>query len=292
MYHRRMEEGLPARYRLVARLGEGGAGAVFLVDDLELGGQVALKILKGELDDREIAGRWKREVRAFQRLEHPNIVEIHDHGLLPDGRMYLTMEAVSGEALDRLLHRRGPLSIAATLGILADAADALHHAHERDVIHRDIKPGNLVLAPCSNGSILKILDFGLAKILASDLDESVKLSRTGMAFGTPKYMSPEQCRGTPLDGRTDLYSLGCVGYELLIGEPPFPGMLAELFAAHLKRPPPVPSQADPTAGIPPELDTIVMRCLAKDPLERFQTGGALSTALRSVPGYRPLRRDP
>jgi serine/threonine-protein kinase len=280
-------------YRIVKTLGAGAAGEVYLVENLAMGRFEALKVLKKvEQNQADLVaqGRFKREVRAAQLVAHQNIVATYDAGQLPDGRLYLTMEYVEGVSLHALVQQRGPLPIALACGILAEAADAIHHAHSAGVVHRDIKPHNIILAEHPNGKIVRILDFGMAKIIGSTShQESMVLSADGAIFGTPQYMSPEQCRGAPPDPRTDIYALGCVAFELLLGEPPFRGALAILFAAHLKTPPRVPSKVDPDAGIPPQLDAIVLRCLAKDPAQRFQTGGDLCAALQAVPGYRPLR---
>jgi serine/threonine protein kinase len=158
------------------------------------------------------------------------------------------------------------------------------------VVHRDIKPHNMIFAPHPDGSIVRMLDLGLAKILFGDLKENIALSREGAAFGTPQYMSPEQCRGKPADPRSDIYGLGCVGFELLTGESPFVGPIGMQFTGHLKKIPRPPSVAAPRAGIPRVLDQIILQCLQKSPELRFQNGGALANALRQVPGYKPLRQ--
>jgi serine/threonine protein kinase len=283
---------LSEQYRVREVLGAGAMGEVYLVENLAAQRLEALKVLK-QLDSpdaqREAQGRFKREVRAANRLAHQNIVQTYDFGQLPDGRLFLTMEYVVGVSLAALLHQRGPLPIAMTLGVLAEMADALHHAHAAGVVHRDIKPANVILADHPGGKIVRILDFGMAKILDSSVQESMVLSKAGAVFGTPAYMAPEQCKGEAPDARSDIYATGCVGFELLVGEPPFKGALAPLFAAHLTKPPRVPSQVDPDAGIPPALDAVVLVCLQKPPAHRFQTGGDLCAALQSVPGYRPLR---
>lgn len=273
-------------------LGAGAAGEVYLVENQRAQRFEALKVLKKvEQNQADLVaqGRFKREVRAAQLLSHQNIVATYDCGELPDGRMFLTMEYVEGTSLHALLQQRGPLPITLVLGILAEVGDAIHHAHLAGVVHRDLKPHNLVLAPHPDGQIVRVLDFGMAKILNKGMQESMVLSADGAVFGTPQYMSPEQCKGAPPDPRTDIYALGCVAFELLLGEPPFRGALAKLFGMHLMTPPRVPSQVDPEAGIPRELDAVVLRCLQKAPEARFQTGGDLCAAVQSVPGYRPLR---
>jgi eukaryotic-like serine/threonine-protein kinase len=278
---------------MVKVLGAGAMGEVYLVQNVAVGRYEALKVLKKVEQNSEAdlvaQGRFKREVQAAQRLNHQGIVGTYDAGQLADGRLYLTMEYVEGVSLHALVQERGPLPIALAVGILAEAGDALHHAHSAGVVHRDIKPHNIILADHPFGKIVRILDFGMAKILDTSHKESMVLSADGAIFGTPQYMSPEQCMGKPPDPRTDIYALGCVGFELLLGEPPFRGALAPLFAMHLKTPPRVPSKVDPDAGIPPELDAVILRCLEKSVDKRFQTGGDLCAALQGVPGYRPLR---
>jgi serine/threonine-protein kinase len=283
---------LTEQYIAKKLLGAGAMGEVYLIENLAAKRLEGLKVLKKIEDPHErdqAVARFKREVRAGHRLAHQNIVPTYDSGLLPDGRLYLTMEYIEGPSLSALIHARGPLPIPMTLGILAEIADALHHAHLAGVVHRDLKPHNLMLADHRDGKIVKMLDFGLAKILFGDLKESLIVSRTGAVFGTPQYMSPEQCQGKPPDPRSDIYAVGCIAFELLIGEPPFKGMIAPLFAAHIKKPPRIPSEVKPDAGIPKQLDDIVMCCLQKPAELRFQNGAALCAALQSVPGYRPLR---
>jgi serine/threonine-protein kinase len=283
---------LTAQYRALKLLGAGAMGEVYQVENLAADRLEALKILKPIADPsaREVAhGRFKREVRAGHRLSHQNIVPTFDCGELPDGRLYLTMEYVQGPSLAALLDARGALTVQEVVGIIAEASDAIHHAHRAGVVHRDIKPHNMIFAPHPDGHIIKMLDLGLAKILFGDLKESMILSREGVPFGTPQYMSPEQCRGKPADPRSDIYSLGCVAFELLTGKSPFAGPIAMQFMGHLKKIPPPPSVQAPDAHVPRALDQIILQCLQKSPELRFQNGAALCAALQQVPGYRPLR---
>jgi serine/threonine-protein kinase len=200
------------------------------------------------------------------------------------------MEFVQGPSLAALLDARGALTVQEVVGIIAEASDAVHHAHRAGVVHRDIKPHNMIFAPHPDGHIIKMLDLGLAKILFGDMKESMVLSRDGVPFGTPQYMSPEQCRGKPADPRSDIYALGCVAFELLTGRTPFTGPITMQFMGHLKKIPPPPSVQSPDAGIPRSLDQIILQCLQKSPELRFQNGAALCGALQQVPGYRPLRQ--
>jgi len=284
---------LTAQYRPIKLLGAGAMGEVYLVENLAAERVEALKILKPIADPmaREIASaRFKREVRAGHRLSHTNIVPTYDCGELPDGRLYLTMEYVPGPPLDMLLQARGALPVTLAAGIMAEIADAVHHAHRAGVVHRDIKPHNMIYASHPEGAMIKMLDLGMAKILFGDLKETMLLSVEGVPFGTPQYMAPEQCRGHMADPRSDIYAIGCVGFELLTGEPPFKGPIAVVFAGHLKKVPPPPSYIAQDAHIPRALDQIVLQCLQKTPDMRFQNGAALCAALQQVPGYKPLRQ--
>lgn len=284
---------LTEQYRPIKLLGVGAMGEVYLVENLAAERQEALKILK-PIEDPEArriaAARFKREVRAGHRLSHPNIVPTYDCGELPDGRLYLTTEYVQGPPLDTLLQARGALPVHLAAGIMAEMADAVHHAHKAGVVHRDIKPHNMIFAAHPEGSMIRMLDLGMAKILFGDLKESIILSQEGIPFGTPQYMAPEQCRGQAADPRSDIYAIGCVGFELLTGEPPFRGPLAIVFAGHLKKVPPPPSYVAKDAHIPRQLDQIILQCLQKTPEMRFQNGAALCAALQQVPGYKPLRQ--
>ncbi len=280
---------LDGRYRILSKLGEGGMGEAYLAEHINLGRKEALKILLPALAaDPEFVARFRREARATNRVQHANIVCVYDFGRLPDGRFYLSMEYAEGERLDAVLLRLGPLPVPRVLHILGQLADAVNHAHERGVVHRDLKPENMVLVEHrGQADFLKILDFGIAKIVAPDHTESVILSNKGQVFGTPSYMSPEQAEGMGTDPRSDIYSIGCVAFELLVGEPPFLGRSSmQLMHAHKSKAPARPSQRRPQAGIPAELDAIVLRCLQKDPARRFPTGADLLAALHKVPGYR------
>jgi hypothetical protein len=262
-------------------------GEVFLAEHLQLGRKEALKILMPLLArDPVFVHRFRREARAVNRLRHPNIVALYDFGQLPDGRFYLAMEYADGQPLGRVYRSKAKVEIPRALHILGQLVQAVHHAHSRGVVHRDLKPDNLVLV--GPHEHVKVLDFGLAKIVAPDHDESLALSGERELWGTPSYIAPERVSGIGDDPRSDLYAIGCMAYEMLVGEPPFRGTPADVVYAHVTKAP------DPLAAlrpgeIPDQLESVVQRCLEKDPARRFQSPAELFAALRAVPGF-PSRR--
>jgi serine/threonine protein kinase len=271
------------RWRILSVLGHGGMGEVFLAEHLKLGRKEALKILMPVLaTDPMFVRRFRREARAVNRLRHPNIVMLYDFGQLPDERFYLSMEYAEGEALHLHRKRATRFAIPRALHVLDQLVSAVHHAHSRGVVHRDLKPDNLIVVGADE--LLKVLDFGIAKIVASDHKESVALSGEKELWGTPAYMSPERASGVGDDPRSDLYSIGCIAYELLVGAPPFRGTAAEVVYAHVTKTP-EPLTMHLRDEISPELDAVVLRCLEKDPAKRYQSAAELFAALRKVPGY-------
>ena len=258
-------------YRLVAELGAGGMGAVWAAEHVLLGSRAAIKVLRTELSQNQaIVQRFFDEARAASRVNHPNIISVIDFGWQRDVA-YLVMEHLPGTTVTRAIYQAGRILPERSLWIVRESAMAMAAAHAVNIVHRDLKPDNLFLVPDHNGAErLKVLDFGIAKLLG-EKDQGHNLTQTGMIMGTPAYMSPEQCRGAGrVDHRTDIYALGCVLFHLLTGRPPFvastPG---DLIALHLTAAPPVPSTVTP--GISPELDALVLHCLAKNVDERIQT---------------------
>jgi TolB-like protein/Tfp pilus assembly protein PilF len=285
-------------YEILSPLGAGGMGEVYRARDTRLGRQVAVKVLTERLmDDPHARARFEREARAVAALSHPNIIALHDVGY-ENGIAFAVMELLDGEGLDRRL-ASGRLSLANAIEIAAAVADGLASAHARGVVHRDLKPANIFI---TRDGLVKILDFGLAKrdpfrSHASAGSTTADETEPGAVRGTYAYMAPEQVKGDPVDPRGDIFSLGCVLYEMLAGRRPFPGETpAETMAAILRdRPPALDSAA---VGIPAGLDALVDRCLEKDPDARFQSARDLSFALRSllsgsghpVPVVPPRRR--
>jgi serine/threonine protein kinase len=265
---------LQGRYRIDALLGMGGMGGVFRAHHLGLAHDVAIKVLRSEMRSGHIApARFQREARSASRLDHPNCVRVTDFGELEDGTKFLVMELLVGDELKRRLG--APLDPAEAIDIALQILDGLEHAHAHGVVHRDLKPENVLLTADHRGRRrIKLVDFGIAKLLEGD-DVEQKLTRTGMLFGTPRYMSPEQAGGGKVDARTDLYAVGLLLYEMLAGHPPFEADdVATLMRMHvLVPPPPLP------ATVPPELVAVVMRLLAKTRADRFATAADTSIAL-------------
>jgi serine/threonine-protein kinase len=276
---------LDGRYKVIHKLGDGGSAEVYLAEHIHIGRREAIKVLRPEVAvDTTFVGRFRREARAINRLHHPNIIGIYDFGQLPDGRLYLAMEHAAGAGIDSILNDTGALDIERALYVLYQLASAAEHAHGKGVVHRDLKPSNMVLIEHrGNKDVLKILDFGIAKIVCSD--ETEELTKQGEIFGTPAYMAPESFTAMGSDPRSDIYSIGCIAYELLTGKPPFEGHRVQLMQAHMGDTPKPPTEANPDAGLPRGIDGIVLQCLEKTPETRFQSARDLANAIEQVPGF-------
>jgi len=286
----RLRQALGSSYTVEGEIGRGGMGVVYHARDERLKRKVAIKVLPPELAFREeIRIRFLREAETAARLSHPHIVPIHSVGEGPDGLVYFVMMYVDGEPLGAKLKRRGRLPPEETRRILIETADALGAAHAVGIIHRDVKPDNILLEG-SRGRVV-VTDFGIAKALSSTTGGGGTLTATGVAIGTPHFMSPEQAAGDrEIDGRSDLYSLGVVGYQMLVGELPFqaptvPGILMKQITEL------APHITDRRPDCPEELAACVMRCLEKEPEARWPTADALRRALesRSTAPYRARR---
>jgi len=285
---------LDGRYRIVGTLGEGGMGEVFLAEHIALHRREALKILRPDLSTDEDIGRFRREARVTNRLQHPNIIAVYDFGRLPDGRFYLATEYAEGESIAEHLMSSGAFEPHRVVRILEQLADAMAHAHERGVVHRDLKPDNLMLVrERSHTDVLKVLDFGIAKINAPDFEDSVKKTGRAVFYGTPEYVAPERITLAVDAPSVDIYSVGCIGYEMLTGDPPFQGRPMEILHHHVKTPAPTPSALAPNA-VPAELDAIILRCMQKRPEDRYPSAEALRAALRELPfeSQRPSQKIP
>jgi TolB-like protein/tRNA A-37 threonylcarbamoyl transferase component Bud32/Tfp pilus assembly protein PilF len=265
---------LAGRYRIETELGAGAMATVFRARDLRHDRDVALKVLRSELAESLGRERFLREIRLAARLNHPHILPLHDSGDA-NGFLYYVMPLMEGHSLRDRLARECPLPVDLALRIGNEVADALDYAHRHDVVHRDIKPENILL---HEGHAL-VADFGIGKALAA-AGASATLTQFGLTVGTPAYMSPEQAAGEDIDGRSDLFALGCVLYEMLVGQPPFTGgSVQAVLAKRFVHTPPDVTATRPT--VPPSIGRAVARLLAKTPEERFSTGALVVDALRS-----------
>ncbi len=263
------------RYELRRRIGKGGMGEVWAAWHRGLEREVALKILRlSEESDGSAAARFEREVRLSSGLSHPHTVRVFDYGTTEDGLLYYAMELLEGMSLAELVAEEGPLPPERAVHLVAQAARALAEAHDRGIVHRDVKPENLFVTTAGGeGDFVKVLDFGIAR----PADDASNLTRTGLVAGTTSTMSPEVIRGAAATPASDVYGLGVVLYHTLTGASPFAGESITV-AAHLEEPVVPPSVRAPQP-LPADLEAIVLRCLAKEPAERFSDGRALADAL-------------
>ena len=269
-------------YLVERPLGGGAMGTVWLVKNLELNKLRALKlIVPGFAFDPAAQARFKREAQVMALVEHPNAVTVHTARISRDVA-YIEMEYVSGKSLDRILQRGVPMPLHWVARVLAQLCDVLQEAHGKQVVHRDLKPSNLMLVDTLNPAKLqlKVLDFGIAKVLEND-NSDVHTS-TGQFMGTAQYTSPEQASGGAIDHRSDIYAVGVILYELLTGARPFTGPVHQLIFGHLYSPPTRFAERTPPVDVPPAVEEVVLRCLAKSPDDRFQSALAVSEAFSTA----------
>jgi serine/threonine protein kinase len=281
----RLTAALADRYAIEREIGAGGMATVYLAEDVKHGRRVAVKVLRPELAASLGPERFLREIKIAANLNHPHILPLFDSGEA-DGFLYYVMPYMEGESLRDRLARDGPLEVDEAVRLTDQVASALTHAHQRGVVHRDIKPENILLA--EDQAI--VADFGIAR--AVQVAGTDRLTGTGLAVGTPAYMSPEQALGEEtIDGRSDVYALGCVLYEMMSGRPPFAGASAQaMLARHAVDA--VPGLRDESPDTPLFAERAVQKAMAKNPDDRFQTASALADALLShtvVATVRPRR---
>ena len=262
------------RYMLEAVIGRGGMGVVYRARHLMLERPVALKLLRPQFlqDDRAVK-RFMREAQAMARVDHPNAVAIHDFGTLPDGGAYLVMEHVEGETLRAVLGRVGSLPVADAVAVAVQVCGAVEAAHRQGVVHRDLKPENIMFKRAEEGAIVKVLDFGLAKVVDPTAASGAALTSAGDLFGTPAYMAPEFFEGDEVGPTADVYSIGLIVYEMLSGNAPFQGTVQAIMSGHLFKEPP------PLDGVPPDVNRAVRRALAKAPVDRYATAAEFAACL-------------
>jgi eukaryotic-like serine/threonine-protein kinase len=264
------------RYRILAKLGEGGMGQVYEAEHVTLPRRVAVKVLRPERGDPESLARFRQEARATARIGHPGIVEVVDSDVLPDGTLFLAMERLTGVSLEDWLCEAGRLFDG--IAWLASVADALQAAHEAGIVHRDIKPANVFLHEMPRGVVPKLLDFGIAKVTTADATQIA--TAAGTLLGTPYYLAPERALGRPPEASSDLYSLGVILYEMLTGSVPFvDDTFMGVLAQHIRTPPLDPRQAAPERDLPPRTCALAMRLLQKDPGRRPADAADVARAL-------------
>ncbi|MDI1444318.1 serine/threonine-protein kinase [Polyangium sp. 6x1] len=285
-------EVIAGKYRVEREIGRGGMGLVLLAMHVDLEQPVAVKVLHehSAYDDGAIA-RFIREARAAGKIQSEHVARVMDAGLLPEGGAYIVMELLDGKDLADVLHDEGALDVAVAVKHLLEACDAVAAAHAVGIVHRDLKPANLFLARKPDETqIVKVLDFGVSKMVLPNAPTAVSgLTQSGQIFGSPSYMAPEQLRSaTDVDARADIWSLGVVLYELVTGRLPFPARtMADMMAAVVRDPP--QPLAEVRADAPPELEAILMRCLEKEPSDRYSSVGELARALAPLsPGNEAL----
>lgn len=272
------------KYEIISLLGRGGMGTVYRVRHILLSIEMALKTLDTKhLEDANATKRFQTEAKAAFSLQHPNLVKVHDFGVLEDGRPFLVMDFVQGKTLQGMIKERGKLQLEEVGAIFAQLCFGLAHAHERQIVHRDIKPANIMIVDDTDlkreGSV-KILDFGIAKIVNSDRNEMQALTQTGEIFGSPFYMSPEQCSGESIDQRCDIYSLGCVLFESLTGTPPLVSSNAlRTMMLHVNEAAPTLKEAALGEEFPEDLEKMVAKMLAKNAGDRYPDISAVAQDL-------------
>lgn len=270
------------RYKVIELLGKGGMGSVYHVQHVHLKSEFALKVLNKQADSN-VWRRFDNEAKAASRLDHPNLIKVQDSGLLPDGQPFFIMDLVKGETLADLIKRSGRLPLKETLKIFIQVGFALAYAHDSGVVHRDLKPSNIMIAKNQEGSLIgtvKVVDLGIAKLTGIDEFNQQTLTRTGEIFGSPLYMSPEQCMGISVDNRSDLYSLGCSMYEALTGAPPMIGESAlSTMMKHQSNKPLTLKEASLGLQFPAQVEAIAAKLLEKDPNQRYANAHILTHEL-------------
>ncbi|MCW5823339.1 MAG: serine/threonine protein kinase [Cyanobacteria bacterium TGS_CYA1] len=276
---------LSDRYEVIEVLGKGGMGVVYKGRRTQINKFVAIKVLKASLIEDEVSlKRFEQEAIASANLDDPHLISVYDFGYGPNGEPYLVMDFLEGKSLEDIIERQGPISLDRFLHIFSQVCQALSYIHSRSIIHRDLKPSNIMLVKTqSSDEFVKLVDFGIAKVIGDDQRLMQKLTATGQSFGSPLYMSPEQCMGKEVDVRSDIYSLGCVMFEALTGRTPIAGENAlQTVFMHINSPPLMLNQVGPGLTHPLQVQEVIMRCLEKDPDKRFQSATEIGNLLTEM----------
>ena len=280
------------RYHVMKKLGEGGMGRVYLAEHVKMGRRSAIKVMNPSMvHDPDAVARFNREASNASRINHPNVCAIYDFGDTADGLVFLAMEFIEGEPLTDLLIREGVLPIARATNIFLQTAEALQAAHELGIVHRDLKPDNIMLTKGRGGSdTVKVVDFGIAKAIAG-AEAGQKVTKTGLVMGTPEFMSPEQLSGDNVDGRSDLYSLALVFYQMLSGTLPFEATtVQETMIKRLTEEPAKLKDTRPDLAFPPGLQAVLDSALMRSPTQRYQSVAKFAADVAAVTG-RPVARS-
>jgi serine/threonine-protein kinase len=265
-------------------------GTVYLVDHGSLGRQFALKILAPDLVNKQNWLRFEAEAKTMASLNHRTFVRVYDLGVHLGSTPFYSMDYLSGRTLEAMLAEEGPIEASQALDIFIEVLDGLAYAHRNGIIHRDIKPGNIMICNSGSNPIVKILDFGISKLIGSNTKDPQDLTAIGEIFGSPYYMSPEQCSGGAVDGRSDIYSLGCTLFEVLTGFVPFEGAsFVETVMMHQEQDPPELSKILPHRRFSHSIELVVAKCLAKLPQERYQSAKEMSIDLTRIKEGKDLR---
>ena len=273
------------RFHVLERIAAGGMGVVYKAEQIPLGRAIALKILEpSKVEDGTFARRFFLEASAAARLAHPNTIVVHDYGRSDDGVFYIAMEYLEGETLQDHLGRGGPMAPPDAVHVALQVASSLRDAHGQGLVHRDLKPGNVMFVPRGGDPLfVKVLDFGLVKVVSGDEKADLGLTRSGVMMGSPHYMAPEQVKAASVDARTDVYSFGAMMHHVLTGVPPFPADTPfEAMTAHVYGQIPRVRDSWPACPAPPDLEELVFRCLQKDPADRPQTMDDLMVVLQGL----------
>ncbi len=272
---------IDGRYHINTKIGEGGMGVVYLATHAIIGKKCALKVLRSDLsNESEVGARFVQEAQSAAAIGNEHIIEITDFGQLPDGSAYFVMEFLDGAALHDVIEEHSDLSLERTLDVMIQSCEALGAAHNSNIVHRDLKPDNIFLIKKGDTEdFVKVLDFGIAKVAS----QSSRLTKTGMIFGTPQYMSPEQAAGTDVDARTDIYSLGIIMYEMLCGHVPFEAdTFMGVLTKHLYEEPIPPRRLVPPVGVTQNVEAVLLKAIAKKPEKRYQTMSEFSEDLLAL----------
>lgn len=274
---------LEGRYKVESLIGEGGMSSVFMADFPERQMKVAVKVMASALcSDPAYIERFKREAVVMNSLDHPNLTRIYAFGILQSGEAYIVLEFLEGETLDDRIDRDGSIPVSKAIPLWRQIGEGVAHAHDGGIIHRDLKPSNIMLVKEQSAEIVKILDFGLAKPGPQSAKQQ-SVTRNGEVFGSPLYMSPEQCMGKELDFRSDIYAIGCIMYQSLTAQLPFLGDSAlATMIKHMQEDPKPLKVAAPNIEVSEPLEKVVFRCLEKNPSKRYQTISELLSDLEAV----------